>query len=187
MTQPYQLDPAQSRFSVQAFRTGLLSFLGHNPTFAVRDFRGELRLTPMTAEELSVEVVVLADSLQLTDQVSAADRAEIEGRMRGEVLETAAYPEIAFQGAGAFAGRLAENRCRYRVQGRLALHGVTQPLQVDASLIVLGNRAGLGAEFLLPMSAFGIRPVTALGGAIRLKDEVHVAFDLVGRQPQEGP
>ena len=30
--------PGQSRFTVQAFAAGLLSFLGHSPTFAVRDF-----------------------------------------------------------------------------------------------------------------------------------------------------
>ncbi len=43
MTARYRLDPGQSRFTVQAFATGLLSFLGHSPTFAVRDFAGAVR------------------------------------------------------------------------------------------------------------------------------------------------
>ena len=42
----YRLDPAHSRFTVQAFAAGMLSFLGHNPTFAVRDFQGEVRFDP---------------------------------------------------------------------------------------------------------------------------------------------
>jgi len=33
---------------VQAFASGMLSGLGHNPTFAIREFTGELRLTPDT-------------------------------------------------------------------------------------------------------------------------------------------
>jgi hypothetical protein len=33
----YRLNPGESRFTVQAFASGLLSFLGHSPTFAIRD------------------------------------------------------------------------------------------------------------------------------------------------------
>ena len=40
---------------------------------------------------------VQAVSLALADSVSAKDRDEIESRMRNEVLETTAYPEIVFQ------------------------------------------------------------------------------------------
>ena len=35
----YRIDPGRSRFTVQAFATGLLSAFAHSPTFAVRDFR----------------------------------------------------------------------------------------------------------------------------------------------------
>ena len=40
----YRLDPGQSRFTVQAFATGMLSFLAHSPTFAVRAFRGDVEI-----------------------------------------------------------------------------------------------------------------------------------------------
>jgi hypothetical protein len=49
----YTLDPASSRFTVQAFATGLLSALGHSPTFAVREFTGEWRFTPETFADAS--------------------------------------------------------------------------------------------------------------------------------------
>jgi hypothetical protein len=34
----YVFDPSVSRFTVQAFATGLLCAFGHNPTIAIRDF-----------------------------------------------------------------------------------------------------------------------------------------------------
>ncbi|HZY84092.1 MAG TPA: hypothetical protein VFE78_04635 [Gemmataceae bacterium] len=36
----YRLGPELRQFTVQAFASGMLSFLGHSPTFAVRDFTG---------------------------------------------------------------------------------------------------------------------------------------------------
>ena len=42
MSEHFQFDPNQSRFTVRAFATGMLSALGHDPTFAVRDFRGAM-------------------------------------------------------------------------------------------------------------------------------------------------
>jgi polyisoprenoid-binding protein YceI len=186
MAERYTLAPGQSRFTVQAFATGLLSFMGHNPTFVVRTFAGEVRLAPGTAEELCVRINVCPDSLELADHVRPGDRREIEGRMRQEVLETAAYPEIGFQGSGLYIGKVTEDHLRFRIEGRLSLHGITQPLQADASLIFGGDKISLVGACLLPLPAFRIRPVTALGGAIKLKDQVRVAFDLVGVPAAEG-
>ena len=40
----YRLGPELSQFTVQAFASGMLSFLGHSPTFAVRDCTGMVAL-----------------------------------------------------------------------------------------------------------------------------------------------
>ena len=93
----YILDSAQSRFTVQAFAGGMLSGLGHSPTFAIREFTGELRFAPDAPAESSFRLSVKADSLSVTDSVSRTDRNEIESRMRQEVLETATYLEIVYQ------------------------------------------------------------------------------------------
>ena len=88
-TTRYRLDPALSRFTVQAFASGLLSFLGHSPTFVVRDFAGDVEFDEEALPNARFEVVVRADSLHLADNVGPADRQEIEGRMRREVRATA--------------------------------------------------------------------------------------------------
>ena len=48
----------------------------------------------------------------------------------------------------------------------------------NAEILVLSDGLILRGEFLLKMSEYRIRPVTALGGTIRLKDELAVSFDL---------
>ena len=41
-TDRYVIDGRSSRFTVQAFATGLLAKMGHNPTIGIRDFSGEM-------------------------------------------------------------------------------------------------------------------------------------------------
>lgn len=174
----YRFDPAHSRFTVQVFATGLLSFAGHDPVFAVRDFSGELWFDPDSPNGFRVELAVRADSLELAGNASPSDRAEIETRMRRDVLDVTTYPEIRFRGTEVTGSRLDEKQFGLRVTGTLSLHGVANPHRVDARLTVFGDGVRLAGESAVRQSAHAIRPVTALGGTIRLKDDVRVSFDL---------
>ncbi len=180
MTARYRLDPTHSQFTVQAFAAGMLSFLGHNPTFAVRDFQGEVRLDPTTGADAWLRVVVQADSLHLADKVSDGDRRQIEGTMRGEALETAAYPEIVFESTEVAVGPPAGANRPMHVAGQMSLHGVTRPAQFDSTLTLYIDGFRLAGEFLLNQSDYRMRPVVALGGTLRLKDPVRVVFNVVG-------
>jgi polyisoprenoid-binding protein YceI len=179
MTTRYLFDPGHSRFTAQAFATGLLSFLGHSPTFAVRDYAGAVEFPDDLVANLRLELTVGAGALSVTDDVKPADRREIEDRMRAEVLETAAFPEITFRAAAAETERLAPGRYRMALDGTLALHGVARPHRVGVELVMFADGLRLRGETAVRTSEYGIRPVTALGGTIRLQDEVRLAFDVV--------
>src|SRR5581483_889141 len=103
---------------------------------------------------------------------------EIEDRMRAEVLETVSFPEVTYRAAAAATEKLAAGRYRVALDGTLELHGVSRPHRAEAELAVFADGLRLRGQTGLRMSDFAIRPVTALGGAIRLKDEVALAFDL---------
>jgi polyisoprenoid-binding protein YceI len=178
----FRLVPAGSRFTVQAFAEGLLSFLGHSPTFAVRNFTGELALDRETLESGWCRVTAESASLQLLDAVSRADRIDIEGRMRQEVLQVEKYPQIIVEASELSASRADPGRFHLRLGGRLTLCGVTNPIQVDTLLTDEGPRIILAGDFAVRPSNFGIRPVRALGGALRLKDHLAVSFSLVGER-----
>jgi hypothetical protein len=64
------------------------------------------------------------------------------------------------------------------LDGTLALHGTARPHRVGVELAMFADGLRLRGETGLRMSDFAIRPVTALGGTIRLTDEVRLAFDL---------
>jgi polyisoprenoid-binding protein YceI len=179
MTDRYRFDPTQGRFTVQAFATGLLSALGHSPTFAVRDYSGEVRFVGGEIQGTELDLTVNAESLVLEDRVSASDLGEIEDRMRRDVLETRAYREITFHGAHLAHEPIAPGRVRLRLGGPLSLHGATFPHQVDLELFIFSDGVRLRGDCPLRLSDYGIKPVTALGGAIKLKDDLRLTFDIV--------
>jgi polyisoprenoid-binding protein YceI len=178
----YRLDAGSSRFTVQAFAAGLLSFIAHNPMVAIRDFTGELRSQDGTFASAAVQVTVKAESLTVVDNVNPRDRPEIEQRMRTEVPETALFPEIRYQSQAAKAVALPADLYRLAFQGQLFLHGVTGPQTIDTQVQVAEETIRLRGAFTLLLSAYRIRPVTAVGGTIRLKDELKFAFDILGRR-----
>jgi polyisoprenoid-binding protein YceI len=88
------------------------------------------------------------------------------------------YRSIGYRGGVVQAGTIGQGRYRLTIGGDLSLHGVTRPHRVDAELIVFGDGLRLGGGSVVRMSEYGIRPVTALGGTIKLKDELKLSFDL---------
>jgi len=177
----YLFDPARSRFTVQAFATGMLSAFAHSPTFAVRAFRGELGFETggPVPQHLAIDLAIPAAALELQDRVSPSDRREIHDRMRTEVLDQSAHSEIRYRAADVPCEPLDRGRYRLRVDGTLSLRGVTSPQPVDAELEIFEDGIRLSGGCSLPLSRYRIRPVTALGGTIRLKDELTLSFALV--------
>lgn len=177
------IGPAHGRLTVQAFVKGLLSFMGHSPIFEVGGFAGEAQLDPAFAYG-RIAVSAHADSLRVVGgDIPPDDRHKIEERARNEVLEAARFPQIRFD--GDFAGRpLGEGRFALDLRGRLSLHGALRPLELQAQGAVLPGGIRITGAFPVRQSDFGIRPVKALGGALRLRDELRVAFDLAAFEPE---
>jgi polyisoprenoid-binding protein YceI len=175
----YQIDPTGSRFTVQAFAGGPLSAMGHHPTFAVRDFRGEVEFDPEKPAAASLHLVIGTASLALTDNLSDKDRREIERTTQEQVLESGRFPEITYD---CPASRLtAIGPMQLLLAGDLTLHGVTRPQTVSARVYLLGGTLRGQGEATIRQTEFGIRPVTVVGGMLKVKDELKLAFDIVAR------
>lgn len=175
----YRFDNRHGRFTVQTFATGMLSFLGHNPTFAVNQFAGTVDFPDGQIARMLLELTIQAGSLSVLGEVKPTDRVEIEGRMRSEVLETPTFPEIVFRAVATSSDRVAQGHYRVVLDGTLSLHGVARPYPMNGELLIFGDGIQIRGATRVRMSDHGIRPVTALGGAIRLKDEVTLSFDLL--------
>ncbi|MGE0127789.1 MAG: YceI family protein [Blastocatellales bacterium] len=185
----YRVDASRSRFAAQAFAKGMLSAFGHDPKLAIRDFDGEADFDPDASNAASLWMTARADSLALIDEVSEKDRREIERSTREEVLDAVRYPEITFQSASVAMYRMAEgqNRAQYRLRivGDLSLHGVKRECLIDAIATIEGGVLRAQGGFSLRQSDFNIRPVSAAGGLLKLKDEVQLSFDILAHELSE--
>jgi polyisoprenoid-binding protein YceI len=181
----YVADAGQSKFTAQAFATGLLSGFGHNPTIAIRDFTGEVRHAPGSFADASVRLVIQTGSLAVVDDVKEKDRREIEGMMRDTVLETARYPEIIFQSTNIAVTRIIEGRYKARIIGDLTMHGATRTgLWIQAQARVEGDRMRAQGDFALKQTDYNIKLVSVAGGALKLKDELKFTFDILAHKQQ---
>lgn len=177
----YRVEAGRSRFVVQAFATGMLSAFGHSPTIAIRQFTGEVRFSPDHPESSALRLQIKADSLAVTDDVSDKDRREIQQQMNADVLETARYPEIVFESTKISADKIFASQYRARITGHLTMHGVTRACVIDAQVIAGADTLRASGEFTLRQTDFSIKPVSAAGGTIKLKDELKFSFDIVAR------
>lgn len=178
----YRIEAKRSRFVVRAVSAGMLSAFGHNPTIAIRQFTGEAQFVPGTLESASLRVTVDAKSLAVTDEMSDKDRQEIERVMHEEVLETAKHPEIIYESTGVTCSKIFEGQYKANINGKLSLHGVTRDFPVEARVIVSEDTLRATGEFTLRQTDFGIKPPSVAAGAIKLKDELKLSFDIVANR-----
>ena len=170
---------------VQASSTGLLSAFGHDPRLAVRDFQGDLEFDPGAAnlDDVRLRLRMRSDSLQVVDDISEKDREEIERRTQSEVLESERFPDVFYEVLRVTGSGNGE-RYWVALDGELTLHGMTRKLPVTARVLLNGSSLRASGEFSLRQSEFAIAPVTAAGGAIRVKDELKCTFDIVARKQE---
>jgi polyisoprenoid-binding protein YceI len=178
----FALDANASRFTVQAFATGMLSTFGHNPKIAIRGYDGEIQFTPDTYENAVVRVTVRTSAMEVLDEMSGDDRKKLEQTMY-DVLEVQRFPSAVYETKQITVQKQTEDLLLVRATGTLSFHGVTQAQSVDARVTRLGTMLRISGDFSLRQSDYAIKPVSFAGGALRLKDELKFTFELVARMP----
>jgi polyisoprenoid-binding protein YceI len=182
VTVRYLANGKGSRFTVRAFATGMLSAFAHSPTIAISDFEADVQVNPAALEESSLRLVIPAASLAVTDDISEKDRQEINRRTQEEVLETDSYPEIVYECSKVSANQTGEGQYGVTLGGELTLHGVTRDQPVSARVWLTGDGLRATGDFSIRLSDYEIQPVSAVGGTIKLKDELKCSFDISARK-----
>lgn len=180
----YAIDVRASQFTVQAFASGLISAIAHSPKIAIRDWTGEVQMTSATPEDATLKLRVKSESLEVLDELPDADRREIHRVMNREVLESAQFPEIAYDSTKISAEKLKEDLYRLNVQGKLNLHGVTNEHELLAQVSLGADSARAHGSFTLLQSDYNIRIASIAGGALKLQDELKLSFYVVARRAE---
>jgi len=178
----YSIETRGSTFTVRAFATGLFSTFGHNPTIAIPDFKGDVFLNPHAFEKSSVRLEIDPAALIVTNDISEKDRQEIDRRMHEEVLETDSYPEIVYECSRVSASKIGEGQYWIALNGQLTVHGTTRTQPVSARASLIGDMLRATGEVSIRQSDYGIQPVSAVGGTIKLKDDLKLSFDISARK-----
>jgi hypothetical protein len=166
-----QINTEESKLTVFVYKSGLFSAFADNHLIDGSIAGG----TIADAAPLSVAIEVRAGDLKVRDpDLSASKRAEVQMRMLGpEVLDTQKFPTIAFASSRVEAG----GPDRWTVTGNLTIHGRTRPVTFPVSR-ANGRYRG---SMTLKQRDFGITPISIAGGAVKVKDEITIEFDVAAR------
>ncbi len=165
-----RVDAEAADCRVFTYRDGLLSMVAHDLELRVTrlalDVDETARTVVATFDATSLRVLqALRDGRALPDALGANDRAQIERSIVGEVLQAARFPEIRFASTA-----VADAPGGLQVTGTLSLCGREQsfvvPVRLDGDVAV--------AEVTVHQPDFGIRPYSAMLGALRVKPDVTV-------------
>ncbi len=162
------IDVAQSTLTVFAYKSGLFSAFADNHIIKAPIAGGSIS----DDSPLKVDLTVRSADLRVLDpDLSANKRAEVQARMiSAEVLDVMKFPEIAFTSTSVEPA----GADRWTITGRLTIHGQTRTITFAVSR-ANGRYRG---DVLIKQRDFGIEPIRIAAGAVKVKDELKVEFDI---------
>jgi polyisoprenoid-binding protein YceI len=182
-TRTYTIVPSESSFWVFVGKAGLFSALAHDHEIGVQSFSGHVVMPEAGASGGSLEMEVDAKSLVVLDKKpSEEDKKKIFNSMRNEVLESAKHPKITFKSVSVSDMKQAGNDAySFVVHGDLTLHGVTKRIAVPVAATITPQQLRATGKYALKQTDYGIKPYSAAGGTIKVKNEVMVNFNIVAK------
>jgi polyisoprenoid-binding protein YceI len=183
-TQEFRVDPAASTLLVQVGRGGLLSFAGHDHEVAAPAMKGTVALDAADVSRSRVSLQFDAAAMRVTGRGEPpGDVPDVQRVMLSDrVLDVQRYPTITFDSERIASRERSPERMRLQIDGRLTLHGVSRPLSLPVDVRLSANQITATGTAIVRQTDFGIRPVTAGAGTVRVKDELTVTFTIVARR-----
>ena len=178
----FATDAKTSLFTVQAFAAGLASAVAHSPSFAIRDFVGDIELLPGSMKDGALHLTINLRSLEILDEVSRHDRSEIERVMFEEVLETSKYPKARYESTRVNVTEAGESICRAEIDGDLTLHGITRCVSLETQIVIGEDSLRAQGSFSLSQPDFGLKIASVAGGTLKLREELKCHFFILANR-----
>jgi polyisoprenoid-binding protein YceI len=164
----YELDPENATLSVRTGRIGAAAVAGHDLLLHVTSWHATLEVGDAAAVAAEID----ASSLRVQygtggmQPLGDDDKANIEQTIDDEILKRRS---ITFRSTSVEADGDA-----LHVWGELTLAGRMRPIAFDVDT---GADGRLDAKVVLTQSQWGIKPYTALFGALKVADQVEITLD----------
>ncbi len=161
----YNLGPDNADLRVKTGRGGAAAKAGHDLTIDVTSWNATLTVGDSSSLELNADATSLS-VLKGEGGMNALgddDKADIKKTIDKDILKA---QDIQFRSSDVTA-----TDAGLKVNGDLTIAGKSQPVSFDLSV---GDDGALSASTTLTQSDFGIKPYSALFGALKVKDDVEV-------------
>ena len=177
-TRVWSIAPDRSTVRILVGKTGLFSGAGHTHEVVAPAVSGRVHLDPMHLEQAEVTLTFDASALKVTGKGEPAkDVPEVQRVMLSEqVLDVANYPTIVFRSQHIDVEGETGGRTHLRVTGDITLRGVTRRTEVPVDVTLGSDRLTGSGTLMIKQTAFGITPVSAGLGTVKVRDEVSVSF-----------
>ena len=179
----YNIDAARSKIELSVSRGGILKLAGHDHEIAAKGFSGEIRFNSASLKDSSVHLSIESGSLIVLENPNEPekDRKEVQATMQGEkVLNINVFPKILFHSTGV--SNVAASGEDFTLSGRLNLHGVEKEIAFPVHIHPESNLLRATGTVTIAQTDFGITPIKAALGTIRVKDQVKVKFDFLAER-----
>ncbi len=185
----YRVDPQASEIRLLVYRDGPLARFGHSHVVVGR-VHGEIRAGDAAAASgfrLEIPVDSFAvdppaaraeEGDEFAAQVSEPARRDTRENMLGaDVLDAARHPLVRVESIALVGPQWGPT-----VTARVTLRGVTRDLRFAAAVLRQDDTLVVVAGFRIRQSEFGIEPISALNGGLRVRDALDIRVRLVARR-----
>jgi polyisoprenoid-binding protein YceI len=167
----YSLGPKDGKLLVKVERDGMAKKMGHDLTLEVGDWSAEVTVDDdpdkseltLTAKPSSMKVVEAKGGAK---PLSDGDKSDIKKNIDTKILSGG--QDITFKSKS-----VSLNGGKANVSGDLTIQGKTQPAQVQLNI----TDTKVTGRTSLTQSKFGIKPFSAMMGALKVKDNVEIEFE----------
>jgi len=173
-----------SEVRIHVRKGGLLSAAGHDHEVIAPVVAGKVRMEPQRIEQATIDLTFNASALKVSAQGEPPDDVpKVQQVMLSEkVLDVAKYPTIGFRSRQIGLESRTGSHMRLRVAGDLTLHGVTRPIEGPVDVDLSADSLTAAGTVTVRQTQFGIEPVSAGLGTVKVKDEVTVRYTFTARR-----
>ncbi len=171
----YELGPSQGTLQMHTGREGVAKKIGHDLVIEAKRWTAKVNVDGDDPTRSTATVTVDTRSLEVISgdggakPLSDKDRKDIKENIDKKVLKTDKFPEITF----ASSKVEAKGPDAYTVHGNLTIMGTARPATMD--IAVVGAKAT--GTMPLKQSDWGIKPFSALMGALKLADALTIRVE----------
>jgi polyisoprenoid-binding protein YceI len=143
--------------------------LAHDLILSPSQWSGTMNVDADNPAASSASLSIDARSIQILEAVggmkslSDKDRRDIGKNIDEKVLDTGKFPTLTFESTS-----VSGSEPNFNVAGNMTIKGTTRPVNVALNV----NGSQVAARTSISQKDFGIKPFSAMMGAIKLRDDV---------------